>query len=288
MLKTKPAAAKAAPVAEAAEPQIHTVSVSRKFTYAPSGAADYESMSIQSTVTADDYETAAAHLEEIMLAEAEKANVQFSEVARSANAVAADLDDGMTTGEEGVDDTGTGADEGEITAEHVKAMKRSEIVALIEANGLATKPDDYPKIGDLKAAVIEEAFGAEDDAGTEGGEAGDAGGEEQVGPEQIQAMNRGEILALCKENNIEIDETDYAKTPVGLKRLRDDVVAVAFAEEDDAAAAEDPNAVAEYTEAELNASSIDDLKMIYTTWELGKFPAGVPKVAKAAAVKAIL
>lgn len=78
------------------------------------------------------------------------------------------------------------AEEEGITAEDIMGMKKSEIVALIEDNDLPINPADYPKVADLRKALIqylEEEFDAdngptEDSADEEGGNEGETEGQD--------------------------------------------------------------------------------------------------------------
>ncbi len=300
MINKKPVAK---PVAKVTEPEaeeggILNVSVSRKFTYAPTAGSQYESLSISAQVTATDYDTATATLDEIMMAEAEKANVQFAEVAMSANSVAADLEEADGT----VDETAeAGAEDEDIGPDQINEMKREPLLELAKANGLPIKPADYAKnakgLANLREDIIKIAF-ADDDAGDAPEETGDETGEEETGTEEetgdltvedVMAMERSELIALVKENSLGIATKNYPK----IADLRTAVIEVAFAEEEtgDETGEEETGTEEEvqaYDEAELAAMSIDELKLIYTSWEMGKFPAGIPKVAKAAAVKALM
>lgn len=77
------------------------------------------------------------------------------------------------------------ADEEGITAEDIMAMKKSELIALIDDNELPIDPAKYPKVGDLRKALIqylEEEYDAENDEGDEdSADDGDASDFEEVG-----------------------------------------------------------------------------------------------------------
>lgn len=78
------------------------------------------------------------------------------------------------------------AEEEGITADDIMGMKKSEIVALIEDNDLPINPADYPKVADLRKALIqylEEEFDedngpTEDSADEENGSDGEAEGQD--------------------------------------------------------------------------------------------------------------
>ena len=286
---------KATTTKAALESTVSSISVSRKFTFTPTGASQYESLSIQAMVTAETYEEAADKVEEIMLLEAERANVQFAEVAMSANEVASDLE-----GEEAAEDEAEGeAGEEDVTPEAVMAMKRSELLELITENTLDVDPTKLPKINDLRAAVVEAAFGGEEDGEAEEGE--EAEGEEEgaeeeeaeITEEDIKAMTRVELVAFAKSQEIPLTLSDYAKNPKGLGNMASDVIkaleAAAEEEGEEEAGEEEGDAADDpYTSAGLTAMTVPELKEIYAEWELGAFPAGAPPVAKKKAVAAIL
>ena len=77
------------------------------------------------------------------------------------------------------------ADEEGITAEDIMAMKKSELIALIDDNELPIDPAKYPKVGDLRKALIqylEEEYDAENDEGDEDSpDDGDTADFEEVG-----------------------------------------------------------------------------------------------------------
>lgn len=76
------------------------------------------------------------------------------------------------------------AEEEGITADDIMGMKKSEIIALIEDNDLPINPADYPKVADLRKALIqylEEEFDAdngptEDSADEDDGDEGEVEG----------------------------------------------------------------------------------------------------------------
>ena len=76
------------------------------------------------------------------------------------------------------------ADEEGITAEDIMAMKKSDLLALIEDNELPIDPAKYPKVGDLRKALIqylEEEYDAEnEDADEDSPDSGDASDFEEV------------------------------------------------------------------------------------------------------------
>lgn len=77
------------------------------------------------------------------------------------------------------------ADEEGITAEDIMAMKKSELIALIDDNELPIDPAKYPKVGDLRKAIIqylEEEYDAENDEGDKDSpDDGDTADFEEVG-----------------------------------------------------------------------------------------------------------
>ena len=76
------------------------------------------------------------------------------------------------------------ADEEGITAEDIMAMKKGDLLALIEDNELPIDPAKYPKVGDLRKALIqylEEEYDAEnEDADEDSPDSGDASDFEEV------------------------------------------------------------------------------------------------------------
>lgn len=73
----------------------------------------------------------------------------------------------------------TGGADDTITADDVRQMKKPDLLKLIEEYGLDIEPEDYPKVGDLRTAIISlmEDDGTGEEGGEDGGEgAGDAGG----------------------------------------------------------------------------------------------------------------
>ena len=301
---TKKPAAKAA-AATGTDTGIQTVSVSRKFTI---NSGDFEGYAVQATVTASDHETASSHLDEVIAAEAEKANVQFAEIIGSANRVIADLeaDDEEAELEDDEEEEADDEEEEAIGPEDVAAMKRTELIELVKENELDLDPDDYKGTGGLakfRAAVTEAAFGEDDedeeleddeDEELEDDEEDAEDEDEELTEASLADMNRKQLLEVAEEHGLEVDEDDYPKSKKGTNSLRDDLIATLFEDEDDDEEdADDDEEEADeeeegYTEAELKDMSPADLKAIYKDWDLGKYPSGAPKKAKSAAIKRIM
>lgn len=272
--RTVAAAPKPAAATPPSEPEtgVINVTVGRKFTIKPAAGAEYESLSVNAQVTASTYEEATAQLDEIMLAEVEKANGQFAEISASANAIADEIVAGAEGGGEGE----------ELTADDIRAMKRSELVALIKEHELGIDPKGVSE-SDLREAVIE-AAGLDEAAGNAAAGGGD---DAEITPEEIRAMKRDELLELNTQYDLGLEASDFAKTPKGLSDLREAIIEAAGLEAEEEQAAADGDAEA-YTEADLKEASVDDLKAIYAEWELGEFPKGPPVKVKNTAIKAIL
>lgn len=66
-----------------------------------------------------------------------------------------------------------GEEAGTITADDVRQMKKADLVQLITDYGLEIDPEDYPKVGDLRTAII----ALMEEGGDEGGDGGEAGEE---------------------------------------------------------------------------------------------------------------
>lgn len=265
------------------EGEITNFTVGRSFTVS---MGEFNSVKVSAMVSASTYALASEKVEEIIGIEAEKAGLQFN---------------ALVGGGEGDDDTGLedpdaedtaeaddedaaegGDDEPEVGPDEINAMKRPDILKLIKDNQLTTDPDDFPKTAKglqaLREAVIAEAFS------------------DDVTEEQIMEMDRTELIAMIEENGLAIKP----KTLPKLGDLRTAVVEAMAAEagEEDAEPDDEPEEEADEAEADdnsegydaeqLGAMGIPDLKAIYTEWDLGKFPAGAPPVAKKLAIKAIL
>jgi hypothetical protein len=135
------------------------------------------------------------------------------------------------------------------------------------------------------AAVIEEE--------TSGEAAEEEGGE--MTADWVMEQERDMLVEVITTNELEIDPDDYPDDD----DLKSMIVASLFPDEEGAAeegAAADGDAAAEeasqgYTEEELNAATIDELKEVYADWNIGTFPAYNSKnqaVVKKTVIKKIL
>ena len=104
------------------------------------------------------------------------------------------------------------ADEEGITAEDIMAMKKSELIALIDDNELPIDPAKYPKVGDLRKALIqylEEEYDAENDEGDEdSADDGDASDFEEVGEGEDISGEDDEPDEDGAEGNTEADDDE--------------------------------------------------------------------------------
>lgn len=228
-----------------------SVSIGRKFTIP--GKNDFESIQFSALVTAPTYEEASAMVDEIMLAEAEKAGIQFVEI-RDAGTADADDDgtDDADADDADADDADPDADDAEegLDEETVLAMSLKDLKALIAENSLDTDPDDYKgKTKGLAKAVLAEILASQDD------DADDADAD-----------------ADDADDDADADDADDADA--------DD----ADADADDDTAQNEP-----YTRKELEAMKVADLEAIWDEWEIkGKKPTGAVPVVKKTYVNKIM
>jgi hypothetical protein len=145
---------------------------------------------------------------------------------------------------------------------------------------------DYPDPAD---ADDDEAEEAEDDA-AEDDEEEAADDEEGLSEEDIAGMDKKALLALIKEQEIEID----GAAKMAVKALREAVIEALFSDDDgeedgdeeeaDEDAEDDEDGDGDdaggYTEAELKAMKLEELQEICDTWEIDN-----PKLAKGADLK---
>lgn len=107
----------------------------------------------------------------------------------------------------------------EIDEDAIRAMGKVELKKFIKDNDLEVDPSEYKKLDDLKDAVIEALSegGEEEEADneSEGDEEGD-----EVDEETIRGMDRKELVAFIKENDLGIDPKEYKK----LSDLQDAVI----------------------------------------------------------------
>jgi hypothetical protein len=97
-------------------------------------------------------------------------------------------------------DEGGDAEE-EVTKERVMAMKRDELLALIDANGLEIDPDEFPKLAELRAAVVAVAFDEGDGDGDDATDA-DANGDDDNSAytrEQLDELDLDDLKTIWKE-----------------------------------------------------------------------------------------
>ncbi len=142
-------------------------------------------------------------------------------------------------------DAGESEEDGDLTEEDIRTMKKADLIQLIEDEGLDTDPSEYKKVGDLREAVIEEAFGEDDpeeadepaeDEDAPADDWGDFDSEDKpedaaddgdLTEEDIMAMKRDELIQLIEEEDLDTDPKKYKV----LSKLRKAVVAEAFGEE---------------------------------------------------------
>jgi hypothetical protein len=192
------------------------------------------------------------------------------------------------------------ADEEQLDADAVMALPdRKAVLKAIEEYGIeGIDPDEFPKTKagtvSLKEAIVAAYFPEEE----EGEEATDEEAEEgeseeaELTEEDVRAMKRPDLIQLIKDNELEIDPSKYPKIAALQDAVIERMAAAAEADEEETGdadeEAEGDGEEAGYSEADLKAMEVDDLKEIYKAWSLGKFPAGPPAVAKKTAIKAIL
>ena len=70
----------------------------------------------------------------------------------------------------------TGEGDEEITADDIRQMKKADIIQLIEDNEIPIDPAEYPKVSELRNAVIALMESDDDEDGDEDGE--EAGGDD--------------------------------------------------------------------------------------------------------------
>lgn len=284
----KPAAA---PAEEAASDNVITsYSLSRAYTV--NMGIDTGSVKVSAHVTGTDYDTVTTELDRVLELELEKASAGFAELTGGERSVGGEASE---EAEEGAAEGDDEAEEGAIGPDEVNAMKRPELVALIEEHEIEIDADDYPKnakgLTALRAAIIEAAFGEDDGEASEEGEEGDedATGDAEEGDideDTINAMERPALVALIKDNELDIDVKKYPK----LSALRAAVIEY-LAENSDSGdeESEESDDSDGYTEEQLSELKLDDLKAIWGDWEIpGKFPAGPPVKVKKAAIAKIL
>lgn len=232
------------------------------------GSTEYGASKASVTVSVPylngEFDTAFAHAKGL----AEKGLAELAEIVATTSEGSADTADDSST------------DEGEEI--DIDSLDRAGLIELIEEHGLEIDPDDHKKnavgLKNLRAAVTE-ALTADDD-----GSEGDGDGEEgdEVTEEEINAMDRKQLEAFVEENGIEVDPSDFKKTPADLKKFKAAVVE-AVASGDDGEEGDG------YTQEELEELEEDDLKAIFKEWDLGAYPKGTkPGIRKAQAIEAIL
>jgi hypothetical protein len=171
---------------------------------------------------------------------------------------------------------------GEKAMAYLGAIMTEASVETIFQNAGATADDG---VGDALAE------GAGEDAGAEGAVEETAEADDgEITPEKIRAMSEEELTALCAANQIEIS-MDGIET---VDQLAEAVIAAAFEAEDggEAQGADDAAAAdfVPYTDADLTAMSIAQLKEVVVSWGLDSASIfkGPPPAQKNAAKKAIL
>jgi len=160
-------------------------------------------------------------------------------------------------------------------------------------------PEFFTEPGEAtEGDVLEEGEGEEEAVKGEG---------EEDTAAYIQGLDRAALEELIDVNSEEwsklgLDTPDYTDTKAfpkkgnaGTEKLTAAVLEVVLAAEkaENGEVVEEVTEVAEeeavgYTEEDLKASSIEDLKAIFEAWELGTFPPGPPALAKKKAIAAIL
>ncbi len=153
--------------------------------------------------------------------------------------------------------------------------------ALLELAASEFAPSTGDTVGvdeDLEppAAEDEAEVAAEEPAAEEG----------EINKAYLQTADLETLQGIATGNpDLGIDPNDYAEE----SDLREVLILSidpdgADAEGIDAAGGE----TAPYTEADLKAATLDELKAVYESWDMGKFPPGPEKLAKPVAVKKIL
>lgn len=210
-------------------------------------------------------------------------------------------------GEEGEEETAEEGEEegGELTADDIRAMERSELLALNKDNELGLKTKGM-SLDDLREAIIE-AAGLEDGEGGEEAEEGEEAedgveeeGEEAEGgdltADDVRAMSRKELIALNKDNELGIksknmSDEEFAEAVIEAAGLEDSGEEEGGEEEGEEGEEEEPGEEEPtgYTRKELEALKTADLKAIYKEWGIkDKYPAGAEPVARKAAINRIM
>ena len=110
--------------------------------------------------------------------------------------------DSIHTADDADDDDGE-----EVTEEMIREMDRDELVAFIEENGLEVNPKKFKKTAALADAVI--AAMPEEDADDDDADDDDA----EVSEDDIRAMDRPELIAFIKDNDLDVDPKKFKKLP---------------------------------------------------------------------------
>jgi hypothetical protein len=266
---------------------ITSVSISRGFTV---GMGDFSSIKVSALVTASTYEAATAEIDRVLALEIEKAGAQFSELAPTDGAEADDTD--APEDAEATEDA-EGEAEG-YSEEDIAAMTRPELVTLVEENELGLDPTDYAKnkagLEEFKQAIIAiMQDGAEEGDDTDDSDGAEGDAEEAISEEDIMEMDRPTLVALIADNELDVDHKKLTKLSGLRAAVVEAIQALSEAEADEPDEAEATAEGDEYTEEDLSALAVDDIKAIWTDWEIpGKYPPGPPNVAKKLAIKKIL
>lgn len=176
--------------------------------------------------------------------------------------------------------------------DYVSAQAYDKCKALLEA-----AIEDFQIEGSGAAVAGEEVATDEAAAEVDGtaaeGEAEDGG----VTVEYIKEADRETLDALCTTNaELQIDPADYAEDNdlrlVLVQAIHGEEAMAALQAEFDGTATDGGEAAEEeqglFTEEELNAATLPELKQQWDQWELGPHPKGPPAVVKKAMIKKML
>jgi hypothetical protein len=154
----------------------------------------------------------------------------------------------------------------------VAAESYDAAVELLEAEDILSKEAEklnaFAQANFEPASTEAEEGEADDDSGDADEEAGDED-EGDIGPDQINEMDREAIENLISENGIDVNPKDFKKTKAGLADLRAAVIAAAFGDEAEEEEAEEDEAddeeggedeeSADISEEDINAMDRDEL-----------------------------
>ncbi len=99
---------------------------------------------------------------------------------------------------------------GDLEEDEILAMKKPELLQLIEDEDLDVDPSEYKQIAKLREAVCDAYF----DGGDNGGDNGDSGGGDNGGgddltEDEIMEMKKPELLQLIEDEGLDVDPSDY-------------------------------------------------------------------------------